>query len=237
MIVPKVFKSPEFGQAKVYQGDNLKVMPYLEGSSINAVVTDPPYGTTEEGKAKMSGDKAFGHEWDRELPTAWLSEAARILKPGGAIIAWTDTKRTGDLWKAMEAVDLKPLQCIFWRVTNPAPNLRKNFCSAVQAAVFGRKPGKVLCWNGKGFEHNIFEGPKVHLPVHPTQKPVTLMQWCVRLVTKDGDTILDPFSGYGTTLIACIKLNCNSIGIELDSQHAEQSWKRIDAELRQGRMF
>ena len=63
---------------------------------------------------------------------------------------------------------------------------------------------------------------------HPTVKPVHLMSWLVRLVSKEGDTVLDPFVGSGTTGVACKKLNRNYIGIELNSEYIEIAEARIN---------
>ena len=62
---------------------------------------------------------------------------------------------------------------------------------------------------------------------HPTVKPVHLMAWLVRLVSKEGDTVLDPFMGSGTTGVACRRLNRNFIGIEKDSGYFRIAAKRI----------
>ena len=62
---------------------------------------------------------------------------------------------------------------------------------------------------------------------HPTVKPVHLMAWLVRLVSKEGDTVLDPFTGSGTTGIACKKLNRRFIGIERDLGYCEIAEKRL----------
>ncbi len=64
--------------------------------------------------------------------------------------------------------------------------------------------------------------------VHPTQKPVALMEWIIKNYSKDGDTILDPFMGSGTTGVACKNLNRKFIGIELDKNYFNIAKERID---------
>ena len=63
---------------------------------------------------------------------------------------------------------------------------------------------------------------------HPTVKPVHLMAWLVRLVSKEGDTVLDPFAGSGTTGVACRKLGRNFIGIEISPEYFKIAEKRIN---------
>lgn len=71
---------------------------------------------------------------------------------------------------------------------------------------------------------------------HPTEKPVKLMEHFIRLHTKEGDTILDPFMGSGTTGVAALKLNRKFIGIELDEQYFKMAEKRIKAQSEQQRL-
>ena len=72
---------------------------------------------------------------------------------------------------------------------------------------------------------------------HPTVKPTDLMSYLVRLVTPPGGTVLDPFAGSGSTLVACAELGFDSIGIEIDEQYFETARKRITAACAQGRLF
>lgn len=71
---------------------------------------------------------------------------------------------------------------------------------------------------------------------HPTQKPVALMEWCLGFLP-DAETILDPFMGSGTTLVACAKLGRKGIGIELDSEYFDIACKRVDEAYRQPDLF
>jgi len=220
-----------------------EILPELPDESIHAVVTDPPYGTTEADKAKVTkrGSEIveFGQEWDRELPLWWITEIFRILKPGGSVIAFVDTKRVDALWSAFETNGLRPLQCIYWRKTNPPPNPRKNFCSAVESAVFGRKEGKILWWAGGGVTHNIYDHPIVSAGErqHPTQKPERLMSWLIQLITPTKGTVLDPFMGSGTSALGCAPMGCNFLGIEKEPEYFEIAKARIAHARRQGRLF
>ncbi len=113
---------------------------------------------------------------------------------------------------------------------------RKNFCSAIETAVFARKPGKLLCWNGGGITHNVFEYPIVTGPArtpHPTQKPLLLMQKLISLVTNPGDTVLDPFAGSGTTAHAAYNLDRNFISFEKDPAYWAIAYSRLVKAQRQ----
>jgi len=62
---------------------------------------------------------------------------------------------------------------------------------------------------------------------HPTQKPLAVMKWCIGLCSKEGDTILDPFCGSGTTLVAAVQTGRNAIGIEISEEYCAMSRKRL----------
>jgi len=66
---------------------------------------------------------------------------------------------------------------------------------------------------------------------HPTQKPIALIERCIAASTKEGDLVLDPFLGGGTTAIACARLKRGCVGIELDETHAKLAKKRIEGEI------
>jgi site-specific DNA-methyltransferase (adenine-specific) len=63
---------------------------------------------------------------------------------------------------------------------------------------------------------------------HPTQKPIALVERCLLASTNPGDFVLDPFSGGGTTLVACVKTNRHGLGIELEAKHVELSARRLE---------
>ena len=72
---------------------------------------------------------------------------------------------------------------------------------------------------------------------HPTQKPVSLIGWCLRLFSKEGDSVLDCFSGSGTTAIACHRGKRRFVCIEKDKEYFEMSVKRYEEEIKQMELF
>lgn len=211
----------------------------LSSGSVDAVISDPPYGTNEADRAKVikrgRGVVEFAHAWDRELPLAWLAGAARALRPGGALAAFTDNKRVGDLWAAGEAEGLRGRQCFYWVKANPPPNPRQNFASAVESGVLFVKPGPDRVWNGGGWCRNFVESPTAHAEQdgytrhHPTQKPIAVMRWLVEIITNPGDLVVDPFAGSGTTGVACLLTGRNFAGCEIDPGFAERARMRLES--------
>lgn len=219
--------------ALILEGSCLDVMSGLE--PVDAVVTDEPYGFAHKGKVQTRSGQAtsFDDEHAQVMNrggrvVGWIVEAAHVLKPGGALITFCDTKRPGAVWDACEAAGLKPLQLLYWCKTNPPPQPRKNVQSAVETLVFARKPGKIIYWGGGGatrnyFEHGIAGQGERHfgLPpkgnIHRAVKPIEVMRWLLRLVCPPGGMVLDPFAGSGTTGIAAELQGARSVLIELES--------------------
>lgn len=217
---------------RVIQGDCLEILPTLPKHTFAACITDPPYGTTEEGISKVikrsSQFEQFSEEWDKELPLKWLAEINRVVVPGGVIIAFTDGKRSGDLWDEFNLVGIKPLQLFFWVKDNPPPNPRQNFASAVEVAVFGRTEGKIHYWGGTGWTRNVFNCPIVTTNrLHRTQKPLALMKHLVELLCPVGEAVIDPFCGSATTGEACIESGRYFLGIEQDRESYKVAQRRL----------
>ncbi len=215
------------GRHDLHVADCIEAMRTLPDASVDAVVTDPPYGTASASKVQKRGSNelvAFNISWDHDLPLEWISEAVRVLRPGGALCAFTDAMAAREVWDATEHSGARPLRHFYWTKDNPPHNPRKNFQSACEVGVFARKPGKVLAWNGGGCTPNVYNAPivaGVERSEHPTQKPVSLMRWLVRLVTPPGGTVLEPFAGSGTTLLACELEGFRCIAIEREPEYAE----------------
>ena len=192
---------------KLYEGDCHDALATLGVGSVDCVLTDPPYGTASgDGVSRVSKRgrvfESFNLEWDRTFPTDWIQPSVDALKPGGSWFCFIDTKRVTDLWALCQKAGLRPLQVFVWVKPNPVPHPRKNFQSAVEMAVYARKPGPV-CWYGGATTPNTFTTCSPRGPRHPCEKPLKLIRRLVSVMSAPGDTLLDPFGGSGTLLEAC----------------------------------
>ena len=170
-----------------------------------AIVTDPPYGIGEDG-GRFRGRKGQGH---------------RVLRKGG----WDKQRPPPEAFKAILAGNCPT---IIW-----GGNYFADLLPASKSWLYWDKlmggdfaDGELAWTNLDRALRKFTKCNKDHGKVHPTQKPVALMEWCLGFLP-DAKTILDPFMGSGTTLVACAKLGRNGIGIELDPDYFEIACQRV----------
>jgi DNA modification methylase len=218
------------------------LLPRIEKNSVDLVLIDPPYEVSRDtnfqsGEAtgrntdrfRVSMD--FG-EWDQGFTglDKVVKECYRILKPGGTMICFYDLWKITTLKGYYEDAGFKQLRFIEWVKTNPVPiNSKVNYLTnAREIAVVGVKGGKPTFHSE--YDNGIYEYPICHDKgrFHPTQKPIALFEDLVRKHSNEGGLVVDCFSGAATTAVACINLNRNFIGCELDKEYYDKSMKRIE---------
>lgn len=221
-----IIKQEYIGGQRLILGDCLKVMPML--GRFDACVTDPPYGIDYGNAGGFSADhgwatKRGAAEWDKQRPEPEIF---------AAMLAQTDDQI---IWGGNYFADLLP-PSMGWLAWDKAQrgfslsDFELAWTSLSQAARFfqyGRG-------NEKGFAPRSTEQQQF-LSFHPTQKPIAVMQWCLELLPL-AKTIVDPFSGGFSTLVACERLGRVGVGIEIDSDYFDVACRRVDEAARQPRM-
>lgn len=225
---------------KLMQGDCLERMKEIADGSVDAIICDPPYGTT-------------ACKWDSIIPLEPMrGQLKRIIKPNGAIVLFGSQPFTTTLI----ASNMKGFKyCWVWNKRTSANVGAARFQplkTHEDIVVFGGKykpqmtKGKMRMKGGKakGGEANgslppVYYASDEYYPksildiktergYHPTQKPVALMEYLIKTYTDDGETVLDFTMGSGTTGVAAKNLNRNFIGIELDEKYFEIAKNRIN---------
>lgn len=189
------------GTVRLICGDCLEVLPTMESGSVDAVVTDPPYGIgIAANPVRQKHDR---QDWDNCPASKQHLDA--ILALGTEHVIWG-----GNYF------DLPPSQgFLIWDKVQPE-GLTLAQCE--QAWVNPGRPAKLFRRHVVSYEKH-----------HPTQKPVELMEWCLKFLC--GQTILDPFMGAGTTGVACVRTGRKFIGIEKEPKYFEIAKRRIIDEL------
>ncbi len=210
--------------------DCLEGFKKIPDNSVDLILADPPYGISRDlnCKNKRLGTTAklnfnFG-EWD-QFNKEWFEIA--IKKTNGWIISFCAKKDLGYFWDILEKNDFKAIDAIVWQKPDPIPlNGKTKLLNAWETAIIGKKPGSLF--NGS-CKHNIFkyQAPKGKNRIHPTQKPVELIEELILLTTKKDQIVLDPFMGSGTTAVACINTKRNYIGFEVDKKYYSSALERI----------
>ena len=237
------------------RGDCLEVMKQIETGSIDAIITDPPYGTT-------------ACKWDSVIPFQPLWEQLnRIIKPNGAIVLFGSEPFSSAL--RMSNIKMYKYDWIWDKRSSTNPMLAKimPIKSHEVISVFGlnkikyypqmvnksketlKRQNRKQTINKIESEHyshaRVLQNNKLGYPksvqyfkkevnnqykkpvVHPTQKPVLFMEYLIKTYTNENETVLDFTMGSGSTMVACQNTNRNGIGIEMDENYFKIAEQRI----------
>jgi len=245
---------------RTINGDCLVEMDKLisEGVKVDAIITDPPYGTT-------------ACKWDSVIPFDEMWERLnKLIKPNGAIVLfgsepfssalrmsniknykydWVWDKKTPTNFAMANKQPMRyteqisvfyKTQCTYnpikWEgLKNHGQGNSKNNYAETRGNIKRVKDDL----SGLKFPRNIIEIKKhsSQCGLHPTQKPVALMEYLIKTYTNEGDTVLDFTAGSFSTLVACVNTNRNGIGIELDKGYFDIGVNRIKAAQNQLGLF
>ncbi len=238
----------------LYKGDCIEVMDRLiaDGVKVDAIITDPPYGTT-------------ACKWDSviDLDLMWL-ELNRIIKPNGAIVffgiePFSSALRMSNIknykydwiWEKERLTNIAQVKKRAGKTTeNIMVFYSKQCLYNPQMVKYNGKPrtnkvkngkmGKLTdSGNKKVFEYKDtgwryptqvlkFKRDILTSNLHPTQKPIALLEYLIKTYTNENELVLDFTMGSGTTGVACKNLNRNFIGIEMDDNYFEIAKERIN---------
>ena len=225
----------------IHNADSFAEMENIPDQSVDFILTDPPYNLSQYSTGNMKFDWRSDinndlAEWDKNFtPSTIKEDFMRILKPTGNIFAFCSYNLIGKWHETFDPI-FDTFQFFVWHKRNPVPKFRKaGFLNACELIVCMWNKGHT--WNfGKQNEmHNFFESAicmppeRLKTPKHPTQKPVSLLRHLIEIASNEGDLVLDPFMGVGSTGVAALNLNRQFIGIELEKEYFEAAEKRLSS--------
>lgn len=230
-------------------GDGIEAAASMEDRSVDLLMTDPPYGISnpytcekqvprrlrKDGRDFIMPKGHFG-DWDYEFePAGWTSIVLPKIK-GWAVIFCAQAQ-IGEYLDILKEQGFTATGTLVWQKTNPVPfNHKFKPINAWEALVVGKRQGTKF--NGS-VVHNVFKykSPSPHQRIHPTQKPIPLIEKFLEIFSSEKNMVFDPFAGSGTTVIASVTMKRNVIAYEKDMNFYNLACSRIQNELRNDELF
>ncbi len=230
---------------KLYNGDCLEVMKSIKDKSIDVIITDPPYGTTS-------------CKWDSVIDFKLMWEQLnRIIKDNGAIVLFGSEPFSSALrmsniknykydwiWekstisnvlnaKRMPVKNMEKIHLFNKHKYYPQGliEVNKTTRQGGNSDNYGKRNTKPYKQKYTNYPREILKGFKSERGLHPTQKPIALMEYLIKTYTNELETVLDFTMGSGTTGVACCNTNRDFIGIELDNDYFKIAEQRIKNKL------
>ena len=250
MSIKYYYKNEDF---KLINGDSLKILKGIEPKSIDMIFADPPYFLSDDGISCSGGkmvsvnkgdwDKSISVEEKHKFNRKWIRLCYQVLKDNGTIWISGTMHNIYSIGMALEQEGFKIINNITWKKLNPPPNIScRYFVHSTETILWAKKDIKNAKHkfnyslmrelnSGKQmqdvWESSLTKPSEKKCGKHPTQKPMEILEKIILSSTDEGDLILDPFNGSGTTGIVANKLNRKYIGIDLEKKYLDITIKRL----------
>jgi site-specific DNA-methyltransferase (adenine-specific) len=212
----------------LYHADCREVVPMLE--TVDHVITDPPFGSTTHGNAKSNRGKGFGNVAIDFAAFEYADVEALLVALGSRCRRWFIASME---WRHIAQVELctpEPWEFVrfgVWVKTNPMPQISADRpAQGWEGICYLHNGGTKKRWNGGG-THGNYIGPVLTNGLHPTGKPEPFIERLVEQHTDEGELILDPFAGSGTTGVVAKRMGRRAILVERDEKYCEVAARRL----------
>ncbi len=231
---------PLVSKPLLLHGDCLQLMGTLEDGSVDLVLTDPPFSSGTRREASKGLRKSMNRGGDKKqwfgsdsltvdgflfLLRACALEWHRVLKDGGHVLCFIDWRMMSHLADAIESADFRRCGVIVWDKTY----FGMGSCFRNQHEMVLHFTKDMGCPPQRRDVGNVIQAKPVRNGVHPTEKPVDLLEKLISVVCPDGGVVLDPFMGGGSTGMACKIAGRSFIGLEREQGYYQIATKRIEA--------
>lgn len=232
-------KNYELFNANAYE----KIDEFIEsGIVVDHIITDPPYNISQDNNFGTMKNPRVGvdfGEWDRGKFDlySWIPAYSKILEKNGSMIIFCSYRYISYIIDVLESEEAGMIvkDVLVWQKSNPMPrNIGRRYVQDMEFAIWAVKKKAKWIFNkpeDKSYLRAIFTTSLVSGKEklgHPTQKSLKLMEDIISIHTAEGQTILDPFMGSGSTGEAAIRLGRKFIGVELEKNFFEMSKNRIE---------
>jgi DNA modification methylase len=224
----------EIGQNRLMCGDSTSldaVERLCEGKKVDMIFTDPPYNVDyvspkAKNKLKIKNDKLSQNDFDQLLTDA-LTNAYVSAHEGAPIYVCHGESQGGAFRSALALSGFEQKQCLIW-VKNHFCLSRMDYHAKHEPILYGKKPGDTHTWLGGRNKSTVlnFDKPQKS-EVHPTMKPVELVEFCIKNSCEPTKTVMDLFGGSGTTMVAAQQSGRVGYLMELDPKYCDVIVKRM----------
>lgn len=231
----------EFENAKLFLGNAYTIIKEYkkQGLVVDHIITDPPYNISKDNNFSTMKNPRKGVDfgnWDKKFDLyAWIKDYSEILSKNGSMIIFCSYRYISHIIDKLEECDMCVKDTLIWEKSNPMPrNINRRYVQDTEFAVWAVKKNSKWTFNKPedvSYCRTIYETPIVsgkERTIHPTQKSLALLENIIKIHTNEGETILDPFMGSGTTGEAAVKNGRAFIGVEISPEYFEISKKRIE---------
>ena len=241
---------------KLILGNSFEELKKIKKNSVDMIFADPPYYLSGDGISCSGGkmvsvnkgdwDKKIGIEEKHQFNREWIRLCYNILKDEGTIWISGTLHNIYSIGMALEQEGFKIINNITWKKLNPPPNIScRYFVHSTETILWAKKNIKKAKHKfnyelmkelngGKQakdvWETSLTKPSEKKYGKHPTQKPIAILEKLILASTDEGDLILDPFNGSGTTGIVANKLKRKYIGIDLEKEYLDITIRRKESE-------
>ena len=208
----------------LWHGDCLELMKNIPDGSVDLVLTDPPYGMAFKSNHRKEKYNEIKNDKSLEWLEKYVGECFRILKHNTAVYFFCSWHNV-DVFKQAIEKKFKIKNILIWEKNNTSMgDLKASYAPKYEMIIFAHKGRKLL----HGFRYaDIIKANRTGNKLHPTEKPVDLLELFIKNSSDENAVVLDGFMGSGSTGVACVNTNRRFIGIELDEGYFNIAKERI----------
>jgi site-specific DNA-methyltransferase (adenine-specific) len=209
----------------IYCGDCIDILKLADSESVDLVITDPPYGMSFRSNYRKVRYNLIVNDdgilWSKEI----TDQLFRVMKPNTHLY-WFCSYHNVDVFKKELERLFTIKNILIWEKNNTGMgDLTGSYAPKYEMIIFAQKGRRLL--NGRR-DPDILHFNRTGNVNHPTEKPVDLLEYLISKSSGEGDTVLDPFIGSGSTAVACKKTLRNYIGIEIDQAFCKKAEERLN---------
>lgn len=209
---------------QIIHGDSLTILRQMDSDSIDAIITDPPYGIGYQSKR-------FGRIANDKLPYIWwLYDGYRVLKDGGCMLCFSRWDVQHIFIEAMQIAGFNVRSTVIWdKVAHGMGDTKAQFAPSYETIIFAVKGKYAFPGKRPRDLYSVLKLGSGNMQ-HPTEKPVELLEQLIEATTRADDLIFDPFAGSGSTLLAARNKGRRYLGLEINEDYYKVARDRLEGD-------